>query len=367
MPASLAIDELVRRHPDTCCEVDVPFIWTVRLIGVVLAILASFLAAPFARLALRMWPVDPFGWRTFRNVALMTVSLAVLVAVAASVWFTFDTLVSRSFDATSFGLSDRPYYDPRRSMETILHEAVASFCWRSVLLAVVCMFVWSHLRARRALNGRFAIFLRRFSGFADGALVIDLMKSMPRSVPLVFIASRHDQARNWDPFVWAFGGLRLLRPLKNLPIQCKTNDATWTQTVETLVAKAHCVIIDISERSPSIETEWQLVQKVGAQDRVVALADPRLASGDLMRACSSVIRYSPNFRHSALSCAVKVALAAFVWFNNTDSLWGWLVLLLVPFLIKPSISRAAKRDLRSAVANTFSRNPQSAGPAFRTV
>jgi hypothetical protein len=180
--------------------------------------------------------------------------------------------------------------------------------------------------------------------------VVDLIKSMPNGVPLAFIASRADQARNWDPFTWAFGGLRLLRPLKNLPIQIRTTDKEWVQTVEKLLQNADCVIIDVSEPSPSVELERQLISRLVPQDRVVVLAREQatvVQPSDVLP--QSATRYSPRFLNSTVSSLVKTLNALSVWLVNMDSVWGWLSLCVIPILIMPSISRAERRRIREAI------------------
>jgi hypothetical protein len=194
------------------------------------------------------------------------------------------------------------------------------------------------------------VFLRRFSGFADRSLVVDLIKSMPANVPLAFVASRADQARNWDPFVWAFGGLRIMRVLKNLPIQVKTSDKQWTETVERILQNATCVIVDLSERSQSIELEMQMIDQNVSRERVIVLLDRRKMvddSSDLL--FTSAIRYSPSFVKSAMRCLVKVGLILMVWWFNMESIWGWVPLLILPFLIMPSVSRGERSEIREAL------------------
>jgi hypothetical protein len=95
-----------------------------------------------------------------------------------------------------------------------MQHAMVRYTWGTVLVGIVGLFGWAHYRAKRALNRPFALFLHRFSTFADRSLIVDVIKSVPRDVPVVLIASRDDHAGNWDPFIWAFAGLQLTRPLR---------------------------------------------------------------------------------------------------------------------------------------------------------
>jgi len=59
--------------------------------------------------------------------------------------------------------------------------AIVRFGWSSILLGLYCYFVGMHVWAKRIINRPFALFLRRFSTFADRSLVVDVIKSMPRA------------------------------------------------------------------------------------------------------------------------------------------------------------------------------------------
>ena len=63
--------------------------------GIVLLLASGFaliwfvLATPFARLALRVWPVDPFGGWTIRNVIILAFGIVCLIPVVAFFFLTF--------------------------------------------------------------------------------------------------------------------------------------------------------------------------------------------------------------------------------------------------------------------------------------
>ena len=308
------------------------------------ALIGFLFATPFARLALRIWPVDPFRGRTIRFWVILSLGLICLIPVGAFFGLTFVGLSNYAAKHAFEGLPDD---------ETEMQRAIVRYGWSSVLVGVLGIFYWAHIRATRLLNGPFVLFLRRFSSFADRSLIVDVIKSMPRDVRLVFIASRADHARNWDPFVWAFGGLRLFRPLKNLPIQIKTSDETWIETVGMLVSRANAIIVDLSARSPSIELEQRLIEENGARQRMVALAEDQSATrvhADEMLA--SAIRYSPSFLNSAVSSLVKVGMVLAVWYMNPGRVAGWLALLTLPFLVTRSVSRATRKVMREAIRST---------------
>ena len=326
------------------------FRFGVWLTAVGFALIGFFFAAPFTRLSLRIWPVDPFAGRTIRFWVILSVGAICFIPVSAFFGLTLVGISNYAAKSAFEGLSR----DWRN--ETELQQAVVRCGWSSVLLGVLGFFYWTHFRTTRLIKGPFVLFLRRFSSFADRSLVVDMIKSMPRDVRLVFIASRADHARNWDPFVWALGGLRLFRPFKNLPIQIRTSDEAWIENVGELVRRARAIVVDLSARSPSIEVEQRLIDEKGARERVLVLAEERDATR--MRhdeVPESAIRYSPSFMNSAVWSFVKVGSVLALWYLNPEHLWGWLALLTLPFLVMPSVSRATRRAMREAIRSRVER------------
>lgn len=323
----------------------------VLLTATVTGLIGFLFSTPFARLALRLWPVDLFGGRTIRFWMIFVLVVICLIPIGAFFAMTFLGVINYSTTFAFQGL-----HTHWRSVEEVQH-AIVRYGWSSVLLGVFCFFFWTHYRAARILGGPFVLFLRRFSTFADRSLVSDVIKSVPSGVRLVFIASRADHARNWNPFLWAFGGLRLFRPLKNLPIQVRTTDEAWIETVEKLISRASCIIVDLSVTSPSIELERQLIERNGALDRLVVLADEQSTINappdDMLR---SAIPYSPSLLNSAVSSFAKVGIILAVWLTNWERIWGWLALLTLPFVVTPSVSRATRKEMRESIHTRIKRS-----------
>lgn len=335
-------------------------VWSTAMVTVFIGFICS---TPFARLALRVWPVDPFGARATRFWTIVVVGVLSLATAIAFFSLTFAGLLNYSSRFAIYYPASQSAYVARgdaKSMlqlESMLNDAFVRSGWSSIVLGVLCIFCWAHIRAAHNLDRTFALFLRRFSTFADRSLVSDVIKSMPSGVPCVFIASRADHARNWNPFVWAFGGLRVIKPLKNLPVQIKTTDEAWIETVGKLISRASCIIVDLSATSPSIEVERQLIAKSGALDRLVVLADKQsmidAPPDDILQ---SAIAYSPNLLNSAVSTSAKVGTVLAVWRFNSASLWGWVSLLVLPFVVTPSVSRATRNAMRESIQTTIERS-----------
>jgi len=267
-----------------------------------------------------------------RRRAILALSAVCAISFATVFAMTFVGLLNSSSNLAMDGLSkvSSMTYRYRSDGESGLTDAVIRFGWSSTALGASFIFWWAHLRVARNIERPFVIFLRRFSGFADRSLIVDALRSMPKGVPLAFIASRADQARNWDPFLWAFGGLRFRNVLSNLPIQVKTTDSDWKETVEKLMQKASCVIINLSDKSQSVEFERNLAHKIMPADRIISIGDSRGMS--FVHQGELAVGYQPSFLNSWLSCLIKVGLTLVIWLRNTDSIWGWIALLFLPFL-----------------------------------
>jgi uncharacterized membrane protein YhaH (DUF805 family) len=350
-------------HSSSVDELPMPsFSLPVLLIALAEGVIGFYAGTPLARLALRVWPVSLFGDRRARDRFILVMAALSLVA---SITFFILTLVGVSnfsarsveerqarhdFDATDYRDAQRLVRNQIQT-DANLNWSIVRLAWSSMLLGCVITFSQAHLRAASSLNRPFAVFLRRFSGFADRSLVSDVIRSMPHGVPVAFVASRADQARNWDPFVWAFGGLRLFRPWSNLPIQIRTTDARWQRTVEELLKKTSCVLIDVSDKSPSIELERHLVERNVPKDRIIVLMNANsTAVKPSDKSESSAIRYSPKLLNAALSCLLKMGFVILILVNNAEHVFTWPLVIILPFLIMPAVSRSERMQIRSAIA-----------------
>ena len=137
-------------------------------------------------------------------------------------------------------------------------------------------------------------------------------------------------------------------PLANLPMQVRTSDDDWIGTVDALLGKGAAVIIDLSERSESVEIESELVRRNVVAERVVSLVDGRAVNSDFDTVERAVSTYTPSYLNRPLGNLVKVAMVIAIWAVNAGVL-RWMVLIVLPFVLIPSISRADRRSLREAV------------------
>ena len=75
-----------------------------------------------------------------------------------------------------------------------------------------------HRKPRRLLDRPFVLFLRRFSTFADRAVIAMVLRQAPSGMPVVFLTPTRSQPGDWDPFVVGFAGMKLWHPFRSVPI-----------------------------------------------------------------------------------------------------------------------------------------------------
>ena len=335
-------------------------------LSVVIGSVAALLPAiALARFVLRVWPIDASGvvrrrclvWQ--RRIAWA--SAAVVPLLAASI------LLQRVLGEGYFRAGAPP------------EEGIFGFilvtgwaAWGVMVAAGLGRSSWVHAHPTYFLGGKFLLYLRRFSSFADRTVVSEVLRAAPEGVPVVFIASPRGQARNWDPFVWAFSGLRLRHPLVSLPVQLRTSDEAWEQAIGRLISEASAVVLDLTESSASLEKERRLVTQGGHPERAIWLVDRgSRPSGDVAETTGVQIERGQlvayRRRWAPLGLAVKIGLFVFVgywfWFFSVGIIWAknevnatsvvaavvligvWLVAGAV-LVSRPSIDREARQSLQ---------------------
>lgn len=188
---------------------------------------------------------------------------------------------------------------------------------------------------------------------------------------MVFISPPGNEARNWDPFVWAFSGLRPLHPLWGLPVHLRTSDENWKETIARLIGDAGVVVMDLTELSASIEEEVRMVLPHASQKPAIWLMDHRSTGSTVpslpVTPCQ-VVHY--RRRWAPLSLSLKLGAFAFVGYAIffyvlglplmvagrsgvtrilslviIGSIGAWLAFGAV-LVFRPSINREARQTLR---------------------
>jgi hypothetical protein len=316
---------------------------------------AIYAGVALARFLLRLWPIQesrgPGIWKW------VLWALAILLLAAMPYFFVVEL--------NMFSLED-----PRKTHGVLV--ALSQVMQICIFLASVWSFYMAaSLRHARLKQRPFVLFLRRFSTFADRTVVAEVLKATPSEIPAMFIASPSNRAGNWDPFVWSFSGFRFMHPFRNLPIQLRTSDETWHETVEDMVKKAACIVIDITDVSASIEDEVRLVSTHADPRRVVCVANeknsllPRPAG---FEALAAPILYRPSYWRAIpricftaylilYLCIPMFGLSSKDWLGrdlldqaSALSIASMIALIFLgPAIVRAAVSRKVGKQLRQAI------------------
>ena len=138
-----------------------------------------------------------------------------------------------------------------------------------VLILPLIAILYIHIRRQAPKN--IILFLRRFGGSADAALMSGLLRSVPKGARLVMIASPGSKTTSWDPMILIFSGFRWMRPWSNLPVYLRSSDANWKDNVAHWVTLSNVIVFDGSDLSVSMATEWTIIKKKRAELRTILM------------------------------------------------------------------------------------------------
>lgn len=133
------------------------------------------------------------------------------------------------------------------------------------ILAGLCIcfavgpLILRHWKVRTFLDRPFVLFLRRFSTFADRAVVALVLKQAPSGVPVVFLAPALHRPGDWDPFLVGFAGFKILNPWKSVPIVLSASNEDWRHAAEELIRRAQIIVVDTSETSSALRIEGDMI------------------------------------------------------------------------------------------------------------
>jgi len=315
-------------------------------------------AVAFGRFLLRAMPPNLSGQTRPRQLAIIAVALC--GALIGFLILNFFVVL----DAPNItGASDVGII----SMVYVLCIAPAAILWA---VGAVGPLVLRHRRPRVFLDRPFVLFLRRFSTFSDRTVIALILRQAKAGVPVVFLTPTHSKPRDWDLFLVGFAGLKLLHPLRSVPMVLRARDDDWQRAADELIGRAQTILVDISEASAALRIEAEMIEKTGRWSDTVCLRRTAPTSGsgqDPLGAFSNArcVDYSKSWTRALPRLAISLPitlLAALVAAQQTSTLavslpaviWASLVALvfvavaLVSYSIfwRPAVSRNAKIELK---------------------
>ena len=248
-----------------------------------------------------------------------------------------------------------------------------------------------HVRPRAALNRSFIFYLRRFSSFADRSVVAEILRAAPVGVPVAFLVGPAGERGSWDPLLISFSGTKWLRPFASSPIYLKSSDDEWETCVQSLIGRARCIVVDVTDLSQSIETEIDMTKKLKKDNEILWFAE--LSKAETQRPSSlpdRYVRYTRSWRQALPRMLLGFVLLVFIvaataWTERSDAAFraaiagdtrafptllsylafyslialpGW-----IPLFLRPSVSSAARREIHRALGTILERRAAaSIGP-----
>lgn len=206
----------------------------------------------------------------------------------------------------------------------------------------------------------FALFLRRFSTFADRAVIALILRVAPYDLPVVFLTPTLSQPGDWDPYLVGFAGFKLRHPFRGGPIVIRVQDEHWQEAAEKLIQRAQAILLDTSETSSALRTEAEMLDKTGRWPNTVCL---RLSSPEKeAAACPSGVRtidYTKSWVRAIPRLSIGLLFVLYVglfFYAILSLLVGSPLALLTSLLayamiyysifVRPTIDRKAKLALR---------------------
>ena len=122
-------------------------------------------------------------------------------------------------------------------------------------------------------SGGTLLFLRRFNTFADRSLVVAVLGAAPASANVSFLIPSDESVANWDPFVLGYSGFRPLHPFSSIPVYYESCHKSWAINVSSLMTRAKCIVMDLSQVSDSIGVELRLLTENKVTHKTLFLVD----------------------------------------------------------------------------------------------
>ena len=316
---------------------DVAFLLGASSAYLILLVPIVYCGAAFGRFALRVAPPRLTG-RVRLGAFVLTILPLLVFALYEIIFLVYVFNSSKplhnqplSIDAAAFG--------------------VLSLLWFAVFSFLV---IKRHLRPLSFLDRPYVLFLRRFSRFSDRTVINLVLRQTPARKPVVFLVPPRSRAGDWNPFLVGFAGMKLLHPLRSVPLVVTSRNTEWEESIQKLIQRAQFVIVDISERSSAIETELEMINQAGCWHKTILLEEVSKTrmhfepeGHQIIHYRKSWIRGIPRMILGYLAMHVSIIPLVIIIIQSINNFWariaslplgilflGWLY---VSFFMHPSI------------------------------
>ncbi len=311
---------------------------------------AFVLGVAFGRFLLRATPPHLMGRGKRRQIAIVAVALCTALSG-------FCILAGFMFYGLARMDNNQPYGYP----------GILAVFWAT---GAVGPLLLRHRKPRAFLDRPFVLFLRRFSTFSDRTVIALILRNAKAGMPVVFLTPTHSRPKDWDPFIVGLAGLKLVHPLRSVPIVLRARDDDWQRAADELIGRAQTILVDTSEGSGALGTEAEMIEKAGRWPNTVCLKHTSLAARrrqDSLDAFSNArcIDYSKSWTRALPRLAISLPIALFAAFviggyvSSQMTFPPGLIHLLVEGLVyvaitlifysvfwRPAVNRNAKIELK---------------------
>ncbi|MBB6091338.1 hypothetical protein HNQ60_000184 [Povalibacter uvarum] len=323
------------------------------------------LGIAFGRFLLRAMPPQPWDRTKIHQLIFVC---ALLVGIFCLVWWFADVIV------TVF-LFAEDVFPPAMEDAAVAVSRLFAILWA---VGAVGPLILRHRRPGAFLHRPFVLVLRRFSTFADRTLVALILRLAKPGVPVVFLTPTRSRPKDWNPFVVGFAGLKLLHPLRSVPMVLRARDDDWQHVADELILRAKIILVDVSEGSTALRTEAEMIERGGRWSETVCLKHAPFVDvsdqdsfGGLSR--GRCIPYWKSWTEALPRLVVSTAIILLVAPLPTMFLFyfwraGWaphtvvyiiLVLISCSILWSPAVSRDARTELRRMLQGEFAAQPDA--------
>jgi len=218
-------------------------------------------------------------------------------------------------------------------------------------------------------QGRDILFLRRFGGFADRAVIGFLLRRLAPGLRLVMLRPPKSGLGDWDPVTIAISGLKFRSSQTSMPVYLRSRDRDWQTDVRALIARSRAIIVDVSELTAAVRIELELLERENATHKVLRIADSS-ARGSLATASAPVVFYDKSLLAGLprLAATLVFVVAIFLLDANLRTVVPWIrsyaswlsfplndevmqggsfvyVIPLLSILFRRSLTRISRREL----------------------
>jgi len=206
------------------------------------------------------------------------------------------------------------------------------------------------------LERPYILYLRRFNTFSDRVVYQAVLSGAPSGHPVVTLVRASGGPRDFNPWTIGFAGFRFRQPVASLPLPFATPDADWEQHAKLMMERAACIVVDGSQDSPAMATEYGLIRSMDLAAKTIVLRDLESTSAPVDISGASTVGYRRSW-WGALHRVVGLYLLAVAYlYMSQDSILEFarpLVALALPFLLiaalQPGIGSESTREIRRRI------------------